>query len=160
MTLHSQNGWVAGPPELLGIKNYQVEGANRHFSCNPLVAPILIGFAAWFHKYIQPIDTGVYDDWGYARPVPIPGSNVISNHGSGTAIDINATQHQWRSARSGFTRLQEIRIKWRCRALGIRWGWTYTSGWKDPMHYEIIETPAQVKARIARMKLPMPKESK
>jgi len=28
----------------------------------------------------------------------------------------------------------------------------------DEMHFEIIETSAQVKARIARMKLPMPGE--
>jgi len=159
MTLFSQNGWIAGTRAELGIQNYQVPGSNRYISCNPLVAPILIEFAAWFHKYIEKIDVGQYDDWGYATPVVIPGSNVISNHGSGTAEDLNSTRHPWKSVKSGFSKLQEIRIRWKCRQLGIRWGFDYT-GWKDPMHYEIIETPAQVKARIAKMKLPMPQVSK
>ncbi len=161
MPLISQNGWLASADRnVIRVKNFQVPNANRHFSCAEEVAPILIGFAAWYHQYIQKIDVGTYDDWGYATPVVIPGSSVISNHGSGTAIDINATLHQWRAPQSGFSVLQVIRIRWRCRALGIRWGWDYTSGWKDPMHFEIIETSAQVRARVAKMKLPMPQVSK
>jgi len=29
------------------------------------VAPLLVGFAAEFHKLIEPIDQGALDDWGY-----------------------------------------------------------------------------------------------
>ena len=155
----SQNGWPANADKnAIQVKNFQVPNTNRHFSCAEEVAPILIGFAAWYHKYIQKIDVGTYDDWGY-NFATIPNQTDYSNHASGTAIDINATLHQWRAPKSGFSKLQEIRIRWRCRALGIRWGWDYLHGWKDPMHFEIIETPAQVKARIIRMKLPIPKVS-
>lgn len=154
----SQNGWPASTDrDAIGVKNYLIPGAKRHISCAEAVAPILVEFAAWFHKFIEPIDTGTYDDWGYAKPVVIPGSSIISNHGSGTAEDINASRHRWLARKSGFTPLQEIRIRWKCRALGIRWGWDYKAN-KDPMHYEIVENPLQVKARIAKMKLPMPKE--
>lgn len=155
----SQNGWpVSINRKAIGIRNYLVPGANRHFSCTQEAAPILIAFAAFYHRFIQKIDSGPYDDWGWAKPKLIPGQTVFSNHASGTAIDINATLHQWKAPKSGFSKLQEIRIRWKCRALGIRWGWDYRGGWKDPMHFEIIETPAQVKARIAKLKLPMPKE--
>ena len=160
MNLFSQNGWpVSADRNAISVKNFQVPNANRHFSCTEAVAPILMEFAAWYHKYIQKIDVGTYDDWGYATPIAIPGSSFISNHGSGTAIDINATLHQWKAPTSGFNILQVIRIRWRCRALGIRWGWDYSTGWKDPMHFEIVENHAQVLARIVRMRLPMAKES-
>lgn len=154
----SQNGWPASTDrKAIGVKNYLIPGAHRHLACAEAVAPILVAFAAWFHKYIEPIDIGEYDDWGYAAPVVIPGSTKVSNHGSGTAEDLNSTKHRWLARKSGFTPLQEIRIRWKCRALGIRWGWDYKTR-KDPMHYEVVEAPAQVKARIVRMKLPMPKE--
>lgn len=159
MTFFSQNGWVASSnKDEIHVKNFQVPNANRHFSCTEGAAPILIAFAAFYHQYIQKIDVGTYDDWGYNFAV-IPGQSIYSNHASGTAIDINATLHPWKSTKSNFNKLQEIRIRWKCRQLGIRWGFDYKYGWKDPMHFEIIETPAQVKARIASLKLPMPKVS-
>jgi hypothetical protein len=118
----------------------------------------LIAFAAEFHKSVEPIDVGTYDDWGYNFAV-IPNQTDYSNHASGTAIDVNATKHAWKSPTSGFTLVKEAAIDALCKKYGIRWGWRYQSGWKDPMHYEITETPAQVKARITTMKLPTPKVS-
>ncbi len=157
--MKSQNGWPASANRnAIGIKNYIIPGAKRHLSCAEAVAPILVEFAAWFHKYIEPIDKGeIYDDFGYATPKLIPGSNVYSNHASGTALDLNSTKHRWLARKSGFTLRQEILIKGKCKKLSIRWGWTYKTR-KDPMHYEFIGTPAEAKAIIARLKLPMPKE--
>jgi hypothetical protein len=157
--LYSQNGWIASPDrDAILIHNFDVPGTKRHFSCSSKVAPILIAFAAEYHK-IQPIDVGTYDDWGY-NFAKIPNSNDYSNHCSGTAIDINATLHQWKSSKSGFTPTQEKAIDALCAKYGIRWGWRYKSGFKDPMHFEAIETPAQVAKRIIDMKLPMPAISK
>lgn len=157
MILLSQNGWPASKDRnAIHVKNYIVPGAKRHISCAEAAAPILVELAAWFHKFIEPIDTGTYDDWGWAKPVVIPGTFVVSNHGSGTAMDLNSSRHHWLSLKSGFTPIQEVRIRWKCRALGIRWGGDFHA--KDWMHYEIIGTPAPVKARITRMKLSMPKE--
>lgn len=155
-TLFSQNGWPASSDrKLIGIKNYWVPGTKRYISCASAVAPILMAFAAEFHKLIEPIDVGVWDDWGYATPKPIPGSAFISNHGSGTAIDIDASLHPWRRIGT-FTLVKRIRLRLLVRKYGLRWGGDYTHGWRDEMHYEIIENAAQVKARIIRMKLPMP----
>ena len=161
MILHSQNGWLASADRnVIDVHNYQVPGAHRYFSCASGVAPILINFAGEFHAKIEKIDTGTYDDWGYATPVVIPGSPIISNHGSGTAIDINAVFHPWKKIGT-FHLLQVVKLHLLLKKYGIRWGGDYGKGcFKDEMHFEIIETPAQVKARIAKMKLPMPQVSK
>lgn len=159
MTLLSQNGWPASADRnSIGVKNFQVPNANRHFSCASAVAPILINFAAEFHKSIEPIDVGTYDDWGYNFAI-IPNQSDYSNHASGTAIDINATLHPWK--RTGtFSLVKLVRLHLLVRKYGIRWGGDYQHGFVDPMHFEIVETPAQIRARIASMKLQTPKESK
>lgn len=155
--LFSQNGWPASPDrKAIRVKNYLIPGAKRHLACAEDVAPILVEFAAWFHKYIEPIDVGKWDDWGYHFAL-IPGSPDLANHASGTAEDLNAIKHRWMALKSGFTPLQEIRIRWKCRALKMRWGWDYKKR-KDPMHFEFIGTPADAKAIIAKLKLPRPKE--
>ena len=152
----SQNGWPASADRnLIQIRNYQVPGSNRYFSCTAAVAPILINFAAEFHKLIEPIDVGTYDDWGYATPVVIPGSTTVSNHGSGTAIDIDATLHPWKVSGT-FKFIKVVRLRLLVRKYGIRWGGDYAHGWKDEMHFEIVENQAQVKTRIASMRLLMP----
>ena len=158
-TQYSQNGWAASPDKnAIGVKNFQVPGTQRHFSCAAAVAPILIAFAAEFHKNIEPIDVGTYDDWGYNFAV-IPNQSDYSNHASGTAIDINATLHPWKKTGT-FSLVKLVKLHLLVRKYGIRWGGDYAHGWKDEMHFEIVETPIQVRARIATMKLPMPQVSK
>jgi hypothetical protein len=155
--LTSQNGWPVSTDKS-GIANFDVPGTTRHFSVSPKVAQILINFAAELHK-IEPIDVGTYDDWGW-NPAKIPMSKDYSNHASGTAIDVNATKHGWKAVRSGYTPVQEKAIDALCTKYGIRWGWRYKFGFKDPMHFEIVENITQVAMRIIAMKLPMPKLSK
>ena len=46
----------------------------------------------WFHATIRPINTGVFDDWSYAERTVRGESDVISNHASGTAGDVDATR--------------------------------------------------------------------
>lgn len=158
-TQYSQNGWPASVnKDVIGVKNFDVPGTQRHFSCAQAVAPILINFAAEYHKQIQPIDVGIYDDWGYNFAV-IPNQSDYSNHASGTAIDINATLHPWKKTGT-FSLVKLVKLHLLVRKYGIRWGGDYQHGWKDEMHFEIVETPVQVRARIASMKLPMPQVSK
>jgi D-alanyl-D-alanine carboxypeptidase len=157
-TLLSQNGWAASADRnAIGIHNYLIDGANQHFAMCANAAPVLGAFLAEFNKLIEPINKpgAVFDDWGYNFEL-IPNSKDYSNHCSGTAIDVNATKHQWKAATSGYTTVQETAIDGLCKKYGIRWGWRYLHGFKDPMHFEIIETPAQVAARIIKMKLAMP----
>src|SRR5690606_27057234 len=79
---------------------------------------------------------GALDDWGYAER-PIRGSSVISNHASGTAIDLNATKHPL-GASGTFTSTQVTRIREILAVTRnhVRWGGDYT-GRKDEMHFEI-----------------------
>lgn len=162
MTLLAQNGWPVGKRAALHVQNYEINGANQHFAMVPAAAPVLGAFLAEFNKLVELINkTGtVFDDWGFNEMEKIPHSNDYSNHAAGTAVDVNATKHVWKSPVSGYTSMQESLIDGLCKKYGIRWGWRYKYGWKDPMHFEIIETPAQVAARIIKMKLPMPKVMK
>jgi hypothetical protein len=154
----SQNGWQASANRgAIGIKNYIIPGTKRNMTCAKAVAPIFMAFLAEFHRTIEKIDVGVYDDWGYASPVVIPGSNVISNHASGTAIDINSSKHPWH--RRTYKPFKKRKIRLLAKKYALRWGGDYKNS-VDEMHFEIVETPEQVKARITEMKLPIPKEKK
>ena len=156
---HSQNGWLASADRnAIAVKNFLITGANQHFAMATSAAPVLAAFLNEFNTLVQAINaTGtVFDDWGYNFAL-IPNTQDLSNHCSGTAIDVNATKHVWKAAVSGFTPAQEKTIDSLCVKYGIRWGWRYINGWKDPMHFEIIESPATVAARIKTMKLPTPK---
>lgn len=122
---------------------------------------VLIEVARRFHlieAIDKPIDfdegTRGVDDWGWAyRPVRGQESG-FSNHASGTAIDLNATQHP-RGEHGTFTNAEKAKILAMLTAFDdprtghcvVRWGELYTTT-VDGMHFEINGTPAQV-ARVA-----------
>lgn len=143
----SQNGYGANDRD--DIKTYTVPGTDVRVPLRKGDAGyLLVHLAAAFHRAVEPIDRGQLDDWGYA-PRPIRGqSTVLSNHASGTAIDINATQHprlKWYT----FSPIKRRKI----RALlaqydgVIRWGGDYKRI-PDDMHFEIVGSADQVK-RVA-----------
>jgi hypothetical protein len=72
----------------------------------------------------------------------------VSNHGSGTAIDINWDDHPL-SAVHTFTSDQEAAIRKKAGELGLRWGGDYRSR-KDEMHFEIANGPALFAAMRVR----------
>jgi len=155
----SQNGWPSSTDRnAIAVKNFVINGANQHLAMATGAAPVLAAFAAEFNKLVAPINAPgtVYDDWGYGCGDNRGISAMQSNHASGTAIDLNSTKHIQGGVVSGYTPAQEKTILALCSKYGIRWGFTYHQN-KDPMHFEIIETPATVQARIKTMKLPMPK---
>ena len=155
----SQNGWTASKDRaFIGVKNFMVAGSARHLACASAAAPLLVHFAEWFDSQIEAIDVGIYDDWGY-NFAEIPGQTVLSNHASGTAIDLNATKHPWKAIKSGFTTIQEAKIRAKCKEVGLRWGWDYVHGFKDPMHYEVNIPAIAASNLIAKLKLTMPKEA-
>lgn len=142
----SQNGWPANDitrtsvADIPGtIRSVRLEKGNAGY--------LLRHFAAWFDKNIEDIEGGVYDDWGYAER-PIRGGTELSNHASGTAIDLNATKHPL-GAVGTFSMEQAVKIRSQLTVYGgaIRWGGDYT-GRKDEMHFEINRDAAFV-ARIA-----------
>lgn len=150
--IRSHNGWPASKDrKTIGIKSYRVGDLNVSLACAEAVAPILVNFALQFHNTVEPIDKGQLDDWGYAYR-PIRGTTVhLSNHASGTAIDLNATRHPL-GASGTFTKAQEAKIRELCKTFGLRWGGDYEVR-KDEMHFEINISPEKAKSLIDELGL-------
>jgi hypothetical protein len=144
----SQNGWPANDVSRTSVE--LIPGTDRKIR---LVKGdggwLLRRLAAWFDKHIESVDGGVYDDWGYAER-PIRGSSTtLSNHASGTAIDLNATRHPL-GVRNTFSNAQEDAIRAHLREYGgvIRWGGDYANR-ADEMHFE-INRDQEATAAVAR----------
>lgn len=136
----SQNGWPVVDKN--GTVSYKIAGTTRALRLRTGAAGQLLAlFAAWFDKNIETIDNDkVMDDWGWA-PRPIRGGTTPSNHGSGTAEDLNATQHSL-GVRNTYSDPQEVKIRAELRLLGgaIRGGLDYANR-ADEMHFEINVPP-------------------
>jgi hypothetical protein len=137
----SQNGYIANDITL--TQSWKIPGTTRAVRLRK-GAPgnLLVLFAAWFDKNVEDIEAGQLDDWGYAER-PIRGSTTtLSNHASGTAVDLNSTKHPL-GKRGTFTPAQAARIRAELLRYGgcIRWGGDY-AGRPDEMHFEIVRDVA------------------
>jgi hypothetical protein len=150
--LKSSNGWPASKDAAeIGIKSYPIPGTTIKIRCAEKVAPLLVGLCADFDKLVEPIDVGTLDSWGYAFR-PIRGqTETLSNHSSGTAVDLNAEAHPL-GKRETFTIEQETIVRQIAAKYGCRWGGDYKNR-ADEMHFEINLTPKQVKERITALGL-------
>ena len=148
----SSNGWPASKdPKEIDIQSFLIDGTNIKIRCNSTCGPVLAAFAAEFHKDIEPITGGALDDWGYAYR-PVRGTtDKLSNHSSGTAIDLNASKHLLGKANT-FTPEQANKIRQLCSKYNLRWGGDYNKR-KDEMHFEIIGNPSEVKALVQKLQL-------
>ena len=147
--LQSYNGWPASKDQAeIGIVSVPIEGTKLKVRCAKAVAPLIAGFCKEFHELIEPIDGGALDDWGYAfRNVRgVPGK--LSNHSSGTAVDLNATQHPL--GKVGTFPPEKVPM---IRALAKKYGLTWGGDWtrKDEMHFEIALGEAKVAALIGSL---------
>lgn len=144
----SQNGYPLIPTQSEPpLFKWVIPGANRTYILREGPAGYLLAcYILWHHKRIQSLDNPTYDDWGYAPPKPIPGSNSYSNHGSGTAADINATEHPWGEVGT-YSAWNTYRIRKRMRNYHnlIRWGGDYLHK-KDEMHFEIVASEEECRA--------------
>jgi hypothetical protein len=152
VTLKSQNGWTASKIRAeIGIESFTVPGTNLKLACAKAVAPLLVGFAAEFHKLIEPIDEGTLDDWGYAYRDVRGSTSTLSNHSSGTAIDLNATQHPL--GKVGTFPIEKVpMIRALAKKYGLKWGGDY-KGRADEMHFEVEVNAAKAKALIESLGL-------
>jgi len=146
----SPNGWTASADRAeIAIQTFTVKGTKVRLACAEGAAPLLLGFAADFHNLIEPINEGIPDDWGYAFRKVRGSDSVTSNHSSGTAIDINATDHPL--GRVGtFPAEQVPMIRALAKKYGLRWGGDYRTR-KDEMHFEIAVSPAAALKLIKRL---------
>lgn len=148
----SQNGWPASPdPKTIGVKSYPVQGTELKLRVAEKVAPILINFAAEFNELVEKLDGKQLDDWGWAWRNVRGSTDMLSNHASGTAIDLNSTKHAL-GVKDTFKPKQVDAILELIDKYHIGWGGL----WKrrvDEMHFEIVESPLQVKATIKSLGL-------
>jgi hypothetical protein len=112
------------------------------------VFTVLEHVARRFSAEVESID--VPSSWGWAYRT-ISGSADVSNHASGTAIDLNAPRHPL-GASGTFNAAQVAAIRRILASVSpaVRWGGDY-SGRKDEMHFEITTDAATVAAVAARL---------
>lgn len=142
----SQNGWPvdrSGASQDRGPLVRDITVPNGVLAGD--VAVVFRWLARQFDARVEQLMKG--SCWGWFVK-PIEGSQTISNHASGTAVDLNADKHPMGvSASKTFTTGQIAA----CHAIlaeadgVLRWGGDYT-GRPDPMHWEIVGSAAQVRA--------------
>jgi hypothetical protein len=133
----SQNGYTFGDISLTQLYTVTKDGRQMRFY-RGAPGEMLADFFLWFDENIRDIDAGILDDWSWAVRV-IRDGEAGSNHGSGTAGDVNATKWPLGSEASVYLTADEIaRVNTKLKEYRgcIRWGANYT-GRKDPMHFEI-----------------------
>jgi len=149
--LTSYNGWPASKEQAeIGIKSYPVPGTLIKLRCAEKVAPLLIGFAAEFHNLIEPLDVGANDDWGFCYRMVRGTADKLSNHASGTAIDLNASRYPL--GKQTFDPGKVPMLRALTKKYGLTWGGDY-KGRKDEMHYEISINAVKVAALITQLGL-------
>lgn len=146
---YSQNGYKANDRSL--IASYTIPGTKVRVALRKGdVSVVLLHFAEWFNKNIEALrqsDTG-----GYAERTIRGSSKTLSNHASGTAIDLRWRDHPL-GARNTFSNSEENKIRAQLATYDgvIRWGGDY-SGRKDEMHFEINKNKAAVAEVVAKLK--------
>jgi hypothetical protein len=150
--LTSPNGWPASEDrKTIGIKSFAIPVTKLKIACAKDVAPILVAFCQDFHGWVEPIDQGQVDDWGFAFRMTRGSDKVLSNHSSGTAVDLNALKHPLGKSNT-FTKQQTNTIQLLIVKYGLSWGGNYKRR-KDEMHFEIALTQEQVIDKIKQLGL-------
>lgn len=146
----SQNGYQASPARE-NIHTVTVPGTNVKLPVRVGAAgDLLIWAAARWHREVEPLHEGW--NWGWAYR-PIRGGGALSNHSSGTAIDLNAPAHGLGTPASASFKPAQIAAVRRIvsDAKGaLRWGGDY-SGRTDPMHLEINANEAACAAVLKQL---------
>jgi len=158
---NSQNGFPGLESDSDRLHKWIIPGTGRYFVMrNGSAGFLLAHFAHWYHHRIEPIDGGIWDEWGYAYR-PVRDGSDLSNHASGTAIDINATRHVlgrddtllFKVRHRGKLVVARTRIATKLAVTyrrTIRAGAFYT-GRKDEMHYEINASLSMCEVQARRL---------
>lgn len=139
----SYNGWFASQ----NLKTRVIEpvkGCRLRIVDNNNVADIFTYLVQEFHSRVDDVTKPhPADDWGFNYRPNRNNPNSLSCHASGTAIDLDATEHPNAVATSRtFTPRQIAEVHEILRELEgvVRWGGDYTRT-ADAMHFEIIAKP-------------------
>jgi hypothetical protein len=136
----SQNGWPAHPdPEVVKLVRMTIPLRSGKSVTLPLraeTASSLVEMVRWWDANVEPVNPADTGSYNYRK---IQGYSYLSNHASGTAIDINGSRHPL-SARGTVSPLLAVAITTKATALGLRWGGNYKNR-ADEMHFEVNTPP-------------------
>lgn len=156
----SQNAWPALSSSSPSLHAWSVPTSDTHLRLrNGSAGFLLVHFVTYFDRRVEDIDdnyrNGELDDWAYAYR-PVRGyETTLSNHSSGTAMDLNATEHPL-GVDGTFTEAQVRLIHRRLERYAgcIRWGGDY-NGRPDEMHFE-LDQPLGAAEKVARSLIETP----
>jgi hypothetical protein len=138
VTVYCQNGLTANDRSL--IASFTIPGSTRKIALRKgWVSVVLLDWLGFWHAEIEPLDTGVLDDWGYAERLIRGSATEVSNHAGGGAGDANALKHPLGTdpARN-FTPGQLAKMRARVPLYrGVLRSGAFYTGRKDGMHGEI-----------------------
>lgn len=129
---HSENGWPIVDTQdiqtsfIPGMNNVRIELLKGD------VTTVLVAWLTWYHQNVEPIDLfQPRDEWGFSWDNDVDDSN----HLSGTAVDINATQYPWGRYVMKQDRIDKINQGIRLFEGNVFWG----RNWQRPdeMHFQI-----------------------
>jgi len=153
--LKSQNGWPASSDRsVINIQTFSIplSQGTVQIPLRAEAAPKLIEMIRWWDANIEPVYTSGPNagTWGYAYRTIRGYTTTLSNHASGTAIDINAPLHALGAEGTvAADKIASLRAK--AAALGLRWGGDYR-GRKDEMHFEVITAPPAESVRYSEQR--------
>lgn len=148
----SQNGWPASSDKAsIGINSsFSVAGVTFPGGVKSGDVSTVLGYVAnQFHDRVEPLVSGWC--WGYTYK-EISGSNTLSCHASGTAVDINAPDHPY-GVHNTFTSAQVNAIHAILNEVSpaVEWGGNWGGSGVDAMHFEISGSSSTVASVAARL---------
>ena len=153
----SQNGWPASSnPTSVGIKtfSFDLRGKERKITVAEAIASQFIEIIRWWDANIEPVTQ--IGSWNYREIRGKEGTGSLSNHASGTAVDINWDKHPL-GASGTIPEAKANALRAKVSSLGLRWGGDYRKR-KDEHHVEVAYAPLQhtavVQARRAQVAIP------
>lgn len=157
----SFNGWpVSRDRSEIQAVTFEVPGVpDRKFTTVECARPLFAYLIRRFHLEVDKLTGGTYDEWSYhVRPARTQDSSDLprSNHGSATAVDLDATEFP--RGTTNMTAKQHAAVRDILRELGgvIAWGGDFQQARnKDQMHFEIAPgvSKARVLSQVSRMRL-------
>jgi len=140
----SQNGWAYPQP----TRTYQIPGSNvaLTLTADANAGFIMVWCAAQWHKAIEPL---IASQCGGLEIRTIAGSSTMSNHSSGTAMDLNYTKHPQHAYTFSDAMKQTIHTIIGATEGAARWGGDWTPDSVDEMHIEINTLDQALLVRVA-----------
>lgn len=155
----SYNGWRASRNLRTTIIE-PVPGCRLRIVDNPGPIDVFTYLVQQFHARVDDVTKPhPADDWGFNYRPNTNNPKQLSNHASGTAIDLDATEHPNGVATTRtFTPAQIAEVHRILAELDhtVRWGGDYTNT-KDAMHFEINVRPGYLRkigGKIRRGQIP------